>query len=230
MNSSTFAACKLPSYLERYWEMIRCCQLPETDEGKIGYLTIHESFVGKDMSQRRPGIHTECPGRVLIQKDNKSTVPSLKGNGHLNFDEGALRWGGGYCSDHWANLEGGIYMASNVANSCQVWNCYILHNDNGQEVIGELGDIEHLRNFLPPEHEIMEENVMYWLTDRTPHESLPLKEGTYRQYFRIVTSEVSIWYEDHSTPNPLGIVPDPAVTLTVKGSKFDKNGVIVKMV
>ena len=46
-------------------------------------------------------------------------------------------------------------------------------------------------------------------TDTTAHESLPVDEDTYRQYFRFVTSAVSVWYENHSTKNPLGIVPDP---------------------
>ena len=66
----------------------------------------------------------------------------------------------------------------------------------------------------------MEANDIYWLTDRTPHEALPMKESGYRQYVRIVTSDVSVWHEDHSTPNPNGVVPDPAVTKIIKGSKF----------
>ncbi len=92
-------------------------------------------------------------------------------------------------------------------------------------LIGELGDIEHLREYLP-EGEVLEKNCLYWFTDRTPHESLPLKESTERQFFRLVTKEVSIWYEDHSTKNPCGIVPDPEKTKIVKGSKFDETGVV----
>ena len=75
---------------------------------------------------------------------------------------------------------------------------------------------------------------------RTPHESLPLSQGAHRQFFRVVTSqvgtdgrhpkvttfiEVSLWYESHSTPNPLGVLPDPAVTRTVRGDKFAPAGV-----
>ena len=62
---------------------------------------------------------------------------------------------------------------------------------------------------------------------RTPHESLPLKEATFRQFFRIVTSKVSLWYRDHSTPNPLGVEPDPEITRTVVGDKFSEDGVEV---
>ena len=61
---------------------------------------------------------------------------------------------------------------------------------------------------------------MYWITDKTPHESLPLKEKTMRQFFRIVTADVSFWFRDHSTPNPLGVLPDPEVTQIVSGDKF----------
>ena len=49
----------------------------------------------------------------------------------------------------------------------------------------------------------------------------------YRQFFRLVTSKVSFWYKDHSTPNPLGVEPDPTITLTVVGDKFSKEGVEV---
>ena len=66
---------------------------------------------------------------------------------------------------------------------------------------------------------------VYWITDKTPHESVPLKEKTMRQFFRIVTSEVSFWFRDHSTPNPLGVLPDPEITKTVTGDKFSKEGV-----
>ena len=66
---------------------------------------------------------------------------------------------------------------------------------------------------------------LYWLTDRTPHESLPLGKGTYRQFFRIVTSDVSLWYKDHSTANPLGVKPDPTITKIVVGDKFSDEGV-----
>ena len=62
---------------------------------------------------------------------------------------------------------------------------------------------------------------------RTPHESLALPQGGYRQFFRLVTSQVSLWYKDHSTPNPLGVEPDPTITRTVVGDKFGSEGVEV---
>ena len=127
-------------------------------------------------------------------------------------------------------LQGGIYMASTVENSCKLWDCQILpdHGEHGDIVgsVGSFGNIEHLRNYLP-EGKVMVENQMYWITDRTPHESLPLPSRTYRQWFRLVTSGVSLWFQDHSTENPLGILPDPKITKIVKGSKFDEKNLVV---
>merc|ERR1712139_709132 len=62
---------------------------------------------------------------------------------------------------------------------------------------------------------------MYWLTDRTPHETLPVKEDTYRQFFRVVTSSLSAWFPEHSTANRLGIKPDENITKIIEGNKFD---------
>ena len=38
---------------------------------------------------------------------------------------------------------------------------------------------------------------LYWMSDATPHEPVPLKEDTHRQYFRLVTSSVFVWYSKH---------------------------------
>jgi hypothetical protein len=118
-------------------------------------------------------------------------------------------------------VQGGIYMASNIENSCKVWNSQVRCDENNQdmEIIRRHGEIEYLRPYLGPST-IMKPDNMYWITDRTPHESLPLTKDAYRQYFRLVTHQVSLWFEDHSTKNPLGILPDPNITKTVKGSKF----------
>merc|ERR1712111_80846 len=113
-------------------------------------------------------------------------------------------------------------MASSVSESCKVWNCSV-----EPEAVEHLGDIEHLRSLLPGEGEVLRPGQMYWITDRTPHESLPLKKDTFRQFFRFVTSDVSFWYKDHSTPNPLGVLPDPAITKIVLGDKFSDEGVEV---
>merc|ERR1711862_450450 len=89
--------------------------------------------------------------------------------------------------------EGGIYMANNVSKSCRIWSALV--KDPGL-VVGHHGDLEHVREILGP-GEMMQANTMYWMTDRTPHESLPLEQETHRQFFRLVTSELSAWFPGH---------------------------------
>ena len=249
----TFDNCKLPDFLRPYYGLIELClqhqsyrenhhmwpkEYFSSDLGKVYFLTIQESEVDPGQSQRRPGLHVDSPGWVNI-KNVEDMKPGQKGSGssHLYTDH---RWGAGFChvfnldtqtdKDIWDIFEenlyvtfGGIYIASNVPDSTMVWNCAV-----DGEVIGQHGDIEHLRSALG-EGEVMRPGQVYWITDRTPHESLPLKEKTMRQFFRIVTSEVSFWFRDHSTPNPLGVMPDPEVTQIVSGDKFAEDGVnIVK--
>ena len=69
------------------------------------------------------------------------------------------------------------------------------------------------------EHDSDHRTTPKFSMERTPHESLPLPKGTYRQYFRLVTSDVNVWYSKHSTPNPLGIKPGKMVKI-VDGDKF----------
>ena len=69
---------------------------------------------------------------------------------------------------------------------------------------------------------MMEANTLYWLTDKTPYEWLPATSRTYLQFFQFVLPDVSIWFEEFSTPNPLRVVPDPSVTKIVKKSQKTK--------
>jgi len=199
---------------------------------------------GGDADERRQEDGFETEGNV----DNgllKKFKPHVKGGGDSQPYNGH-RWGLGCChyvrqvaeedtfrypSDRFLSrlqqlvessyvLQGGIYVASNLPNSSRAWDCRVDVN-----AIGRLGDVEHLRGVMPEGGRDLEAGRLYWLTDRTPHESLPLKKGAFRQFFRLVTSQVSLWYADHSTPNPLGVKPDPAITRIVVGDKFSEEGV-----
>ena len=55
--------------------------------------------------------------------------------------------------------------------------------------------------------------------DRTPHESMPMAHGTRRQYFRLVAGPVSVWYSEHSTPNPNTERYQPEATV-IHSNKF----------
>merc|ERR1712228_372425 len=111
-----------------------------------------------------------------------------------------------------------------------LWMAYIWHHQwmvhalygIVNKAIGHLGDIEHLRYVLNEYDGIKTtKSAIYWLTDRTPHESLPMLESGYRQFFRLVTHKVSVWYEQHSTPNPNGVIPDEKITQIIKKNKFE---------
>merc|ERR1712179_429060 len=94
----------LPPEVQHYWPLVEACCITPNARREIGYLTIHESLVKKGETQRRPGVHIESPG-------------AMKFGGELHPSE--FHWGGGYIEQH---VEGGLYMASNVENSCRVWN------------------------------------------------------------------------------------------------------------
>ena len=163
--------------------------------GEVRYLTVQEGEVSAGATQRRAGLHVECPG-LLFQGD-QATMPA---------------WGLGHPGR--VQRSGGIFMASNWSNTCRAWPCQV-----HRAAIGHLGDIDHLRESLPEGRDLQAGEIA-WITDTTPHEALPVSEAGHRQFFRLVASEVSHWYSEHSTPNPLGIVPDPGRTKVVDDDKF----------
>lgn len=192
----------IPEEYSHYWPLIEKCHgefNSRAEHGNVGYLTIQEGEVPAGESQRRPGLHIEAPCLVMTSK-SRGLLSSHWGKGRIEFHD----------------LMGGIYMASTVANSCKVWNAQI---QNCADAVGNLGDIEHLREWLGEGYSLGE-NQMVWLTDTTPHESLPVKSGCYRRYFRFVTSGVSVWYREHSTANRLGIEPDQRWTKIISSNKF----------
>eukprot|EP00441_Pelagodinium_beii_P045430 CAMPEP_0197624386 /NCGR_PEP_ID=MMETSP1338-20131121/4047_1 /TAXON_ID=43686 ORGANISM="Pelagodinium beii, Strain RCC1491" /NCGR_SAMPLE_ID=MMETSP1338 /ASSEMBLY_ACC=CAM_ASM_000754 /LENGTH=359 /DNA_ID=CAMNT_0043194519 /DNA_START=92 /DNA_END=1171 /DNA_ORIENTATION=- len=191
----------LPDEYQHYWPMIENCDLPTEEIGKVGYLTVHESFVKAGQCQRRGGLHIESPGTLVDP---------------AKYTKERYDWGCGIVRHDASKVEGGIYMANNVAGSCRLWNAKIT---DPVLAAGKLGDMEHMRDVLGDGFD-MKPGTIYWLTDATPHENLPVKEDCHRQFFRLVTSSLSAWYPEHCTANPLAS-PDPAVTKIVAGSKFD---------
>eukprot|EP00519_Triparma_laevis_P014803 CAMPEP_0182492648 /NCGR_PEP_ID=MMETSP1321-20130603/1733_1 /TAXON_ID=91990 /ORGANISM="Bolidomonas sp., Strain RCC1657" /LENGTH=467 /DNA_ID=CAMNT_0024695181 /DNA_START=21 /DNA_END=1424 /DNA_ORIENTATION=- len=204
----------LPKEYQHYWPLIQSCNsrwrdrevrsqrnVPPKDKPPlIAYLTIHESQVAPSTSHRRCGLHTETPGVVI----NGSIKPSVDFSYHP--------WGMG--SIAFGAPKNGIYMASNVAASTLLYDCEV-KEDCMDRVEG--GDCSFLRHYMGDGIQC-EANQIYWITDRTPHESVILKEGGYRQFFRVVEGEIGVWWEDHSTENEKVKVPPTVKILT--GSKF----------
>jgi hypothetical protein len=189
--------------LSHYWNPIKENEIPTT---RIGYLTIHEGWVPVGQSQRRPGLHIERPGAI-----------ASGGTWHNKHSDTfkAIAWGLG--AWHEDGLpEDGIFMASTLDHSCAIWDKTI---ENPEDITDKHGGIEILRPYLGTPR-LLKANEMYWFTDRTPHESLPVQAPendptatrVYRQFFRLVVGPISVWYSKHNTPNPLGIQPDAPIS------------------
>lgn len=102
-----------------------------------------------------------------------------------------MGWGGawgGYSFDE------GVYMASTDGRT-EVWNTMIENRDH------------HGSCHVDGNGEIMKPSTMYWLTDLTPHAALPSLCDGNRQFIRVVSENISVWFNQHNTPNPLGIMP-----------------------
>lgn len=82
----------LPKDCRAYWDMIVACDVEDHQLGKVGYLTIHESETKEGCSQRRGGLHTECPGSVCMGKgDFKIKVHDVS-MGFWEFCTGHFGW------------------------------------------------------------------------------------------------------------------------------------------
>uniref|UniRef100_A0A7S1Z5R4 Uncharacterized protein n=1 Tax=Ditylum brightwellii TaxID=49249 RepID=A0A7S1Z5R4_9STRA len=189
----------LPANVQCYYDCIETCPYPEDYIGKVGYLTVHESYVEAGVTQRRKGLHIEAPG----SSQEAAFTPGLE---HA--------WGMGifYGPDMY---EGGIYVASNLSNTSEVWDA-LVHKDT-PGIVDKHGGCEHLRPLIGPGTKL-QANQLIWMTDCTPHEALPQETSCVRQFFRLVMPNISHWFAAHSTPNPL--VPLPDHIIVVESNKF----------
>ena len=227
----------LPDSCAQYWSMVKRCGGLSCGNS-ITYLTINEGYVPVGQTQRRPGLHIERPGSIckgdggqLIGKDDPRHYPIV--------------WGGGLFDAERRVPVGGLFVASTVSDTCMVWPCKVV---SPEEVTDAHGGIEHMREHIGP-GKSLQANHMCWMTDCTPHESLPVtvmpqppttttstfwsdawagwyerngkamppppphREGyVYRQFFRLVTGKISVWYSKHNDANPLGVLPDAMIS------------------
>jgi hypothetical protein len=80
----------------------------------------------------------------------------------------------------------------------------------------EVDNFGQLMNSPKGLHYMSEPNILYWFTDKVPHETLKAEESHYRQWFRLVVGPIGAWFVQHSTGNPLGIRPDAPLIWTSK--------------
>ena len=229
---SSFEKCYLPDNLRLYWEnMIKPLFRTQngdcrSEEGKVCYLTIYEGPSDSFMTHDRSFLHVISSRRDISQKDEDNSRyifkknKSIKANGTPILRLSKNMWDKDLITSY-NKVEGGIYMAFNASNLCAVWNSKILIDpaNNNTDIIGANGDITHLRKYIG-KREAMNSDKIYWITDRTPIEFCLPSDRTYVQYFRIDTHQLPVWYEDHSTKNPLGVFPNLNITRIVKSKKL----------
>lgn len=196
----------------------------------IAYLTIHESIMVHDgKSQRRDGLHIERPGRIKINDGgNIIDIDKSRLNGYfsrnIKYDQLTdkekqyleIRWGGGYMYDNKFPIDG-IWFCSNISETSAVYPVLI---KNPKEITTAHGGIESMQPILDKicTKKLLKANELCWITDCTPHESLPLPsesnrtEPIIRQFFRVVVGDITVWYSQHNTANPVGILPNAIIT------------------
>lgn len=111
-----------------------------------------------------------------------------------------IGWGGGWGG---ISADAGVYMASTDGRT-EVWDTMQPERD------------DHGRCVPLGNSDIMKPSTMYWMTDLTPHAALPSIIGGKRQFIRVVSSKVDVWYKRHSSENPLGIQPKAKIIETSK--------------
>ena len=152
--SDKFEETKLPQNLSAYYDgMISKCYFSKEQHGKIYYLTIQESFVAEGRTQRRPGLHVECPGKVCLcdedfeDEDDPNQIIPRQYYRLNDIGKGTQHRNSGYSKQHFihswgAGMSGrglkvdGIFMANNIDGSCVLWNCRVIADKEGNEVIG----------------------------------------------------------------------------------------------
>jgi hypothetical protein len=107
----------------------------------------------------------------------------------LHTDSHGGAWGG-------KSLTKGLYMAS-TDGLCELYDEQVYEIDQHGGLLVAPVSRPHKAKA----------NTLYWLSDRTPHASIPSPEVWLRQFYRLVSDEVGVWWSKHSTPNRLGVLP-----------------------
>ncbi|KAI9358306.1 hypothetical protein DFJ73DRAFT_957778 [Zopfochytrium polystomum] len=235
----------LPLKCKRYSSMINACLARCPGEKfKVGYLTIHEGFVEPGETQRRPGLHVETPSCYQMSEGEGGVRGGQPKIIHVAWGGGTIEStrqivGGVFQASNTPN--------SSRAWDCVLRDPAGIAGPHGdiehlrhlldrgppkRAATGDLFPWMNGRNFRPyggsagarrGGPRMLEAKTMTWMTDRTPHESVAVAHGggrVFRQYFRLVTSRVTVWYVAHSTRNDECEVRPPARVMVVAEDKF----------
>lgn len=151
--------------------------------GDIGFLTIDESIAKAGKPHR--GARAKY-GRALHTEGGKINNPLLAW--------GRRPWGGR--DDVLLDPDTEVLLSNSLPYSCAIWEAI-------EEDTSEDGDIGYLSDKYPlSDAHLMDAGEVVKIRLLTPHESLPVKEDTPRQFIRIVSSGV-YGRAEYFTENPL---------------------------
>jgi hypothetical protein len=173
----------LPDMFKPYFNIIQQNYL---EKGKIGHLTIDESFVDGGKSQRgynskgiERNVHIEVGRSNSINRWGGSGGSSWGGRGNVILDDATM-----------------VLIANNISNTCKYWN--VLEMSETQD--GDLS--EYIDKYPEDTGKLLKSGEVAKISIFTPHECIVQKESGYRQFFRIVGEGV-MGREDYFTINPL---------------------------
>jgi len=157
------------------------------EKGEIGFLTIDESFVKANNSQR--GYNSKG-----IKRNVHIEVGRLKDYNRWGGNGGSNVWGGRASTILDDNTM--VLIGNSISDTCRVW-------DRLEQRYTSDGDLSEYINEYP-EHTglLLKSGEIAKISIFTPHECVNQKESSNRQFFRIVGKGVT-GREDYFTINPL---------------------------
>jgi hypothetical protein len=173
----------LPKAYRQYADIIESNFI---EKGKMGYLTIDESFVKANTSQR--GYNSFASNRNVHVEVGRNPNHNYWGDG-----------GGG----SWAGKPNTILkddtmvlIANSISDTCRLW-------DTIEKSYTKDGDLSEYLDKYPEKTAIsLKAGEVAKISIFTPHECVTQKESGYRQFFRIVGDGVT-GREEYFTVNPL---------------------------
>ena len=176
-------ASSLPKEYQPYAKIINDNFL---EKGKIGLLTIDESFVKLNTSQR--GFNYTGTGRNVHIEVGINNNVNMWGSG------GGSSWGGH--GNTFLNDNTQILIANNIDNTCKVWDVI-------EKTETKNGDLTHIIDKYPENTGILlKAGELAKISIFTPHECIIQLKESFRQFIRIVGEGVT-GRESYFTVNPI---------------------------
>lgn len=199
----------IPTELKHYMPMVKSLFTSVQPKylNQVGYLTIDESNVLKGETHRRPGLHVDgfykgkagsWGGSGPWAGARKNIIQMLEKP--INIDD-EFQYGPGM-----------LLIASHPG--CVAWKQIF------KGMPGPDGECDHLISQCKENtKQILEPNMLYWLSPLTVHAATEMPEDTNRQLLRLSMPSKAPVFSEY-TKNPLGIEPSGPVIAAARGSQM----------